>query len=35
MKAVAVGKAAIKAVAVVKAECYFAIKASTQSFSFI
>lgn len=34
VKAVAVGEAVIKAVAVVKAECYLAIKALTQSFSF-
>jgi len=35
VKALAVGKAVIKVAAVVTAECYFAIKASTQSFSFI
>lgn len=35
MKAVTAGRAVIKVVAVVKVECYFAIKASTQSFSTI
>lgn len=34
VKAGAVGKAVIKVVGVVKAECYIATKASTQSFTF-